>query len=74
MARTALIVKVNRRKRVAELRRSKGLKVKFQTRIHNRCKLCGRIHGYMRKFGMCRICFRLLAREGKLMGVKKCSW
>ena len=43
-------------------------------RLHNRCSLTGRPKGYMRKFGICRICFRELAREGKIMGVKKSSW
>ena len=39
-----------------------------QTRHHNRCKLCGRSRAYMRKFGVCRICFRELASTGKLAG------
>jgi len=47
---------------------------KFAVREHNRCKICGRPRGYMRKFGMCRICFRKLALEGKLPGVRKASW
>lgn len=47
---------------------------KFEVRVHNRCKICGRPRGYMRKFGMCRICFRKLALEGKLPGVRKASW
>lgn len=47
---------------------------KFQVRQHNRCKICGRPHGYMRKFGMCRICFRNLAHRGELPGVTKASW
>jgi small subunit ribosomal protein S14 len=40
----------------------------------NRCKICGRPRGYMRKFGICRICFRELAGKGMLPGVKKSSW
>ena len=40
----------------------------------NRCKLCGRSRAYMRKFGVCRICFRELASNGKLPGVTKSSW
>ena len=44
------------------------------TRLHNRCKLTGRPHGYMRKFGICRICFRELASKGQIPGVKKSSW
>ncbi len=47
---------------------------KFKVRKHNRCPLCGRPRGYLRKFDMCRICFRLLARVGKIPGVKKASW
>lgn len=47
---------------------------KFGVREHNRCKICGRPRGYMRRFEMCRICFRKLASEGKLPGVVKSSW
>lgn len=61
MARKALVVKSQR-------------KPKFTTRIVRRCKLCGRAHGYMRKFNMCRICFRELASKGELPGINKASW
>jgi len=47
---------------------------KFKVRSHNRCKICGRPRGYMRKFGMCRICFRDLAHRGEIPGVTKASW
>ncbi len=47
---------------------------KFKVRKYNRCQLCGRPRGYYRKFGICRICFRRLASEGKLPGVRKASW
>ncbi len=47
---------------------------KFTTRAHNRCKLCGRPKGYMREFGMCRLCFRENAQKGNLPGVTKASW
>ncbi len=47
---------------------------KFPTRVIRRCQICGRPRGYMRYFGLCRICFRQLALEGKLPGVKKSSW
>jgi small subunit ribosomal protein S14 len=47
---------------------------KFEVRAVNRCRLCGRSRAYMRKFGVCRICFRELASEGKLPGVTKSSW
>jgi small subunit ribosomal protein S14 len=47
---------------------------KFAVRQRNRCKLCGRPRGFMRMFMMCRLCFRKLALEGYLPGVKKTSW
>ncbi|MBJ7602099.1 MAG: type Z 30S ribosomal protein S14 [Candidatus Dormibacteraeota bacterium] len=47
---------------------------KFAVRLRNRCRLCGRPRAYMRKFGMCRICFRTLAAEGRIPGVMKSSW
>lgn len=47
---------------------------KYSVRQHNRCKLCGRPRAYIRKFGVCRICFRELASQGKLPGVTKSSW
>lgn len=49
-------------------------KPKFSTRAVNRCFRCGRKHGYMRDFDLCRICFRELANQGKVPGVKKSSW
>lgn len=49
-------------------------KPKFSTRQVNRCFRCGRKHGFMRDFGLCRICFRELANEGKVPGVRKSSW
>ncbi|AHF05909.1 type Z 30S ribosomal protein S14 [Desulfitobacterium metallireducens] len=47
---------------------------KYAVRFHNRCTICGRPHAYIRKFGICRICFRELAYKGELPGVKKASW
>ncbi|MCD5406136.1 MAG: type Z 30S ribosomal protein S14 [Desulfotomaculum sp.] len=47
---------------------------KFKVRGYHRCKLCGRPHAYMRKFGICRICFRELAHKGEIPGIKKASW
>ena len=47
---------------------------KFSTRAYNRCKICGRPHGYLRKFGICRICFRNLSYSGQIPGGKKASW
>ncbi len=64
MAKTSQVVKTNRLKK----------KSKFKTRVYNRCNICGRVHGYMRKFGICRICFREMARKGEIPGIKKDSW
>ncbi|MGD1999732.1 MAG: type Z 30S ribosomal protein S14 [Desulfobacterales bacterium] len=49
-------------------------KPKFAVRAYNRCPICGRPRGYIRKFGLCRICFRNFASQGKLPGVVKSSW
>ncbi|MBI5206617.1 MAG: type Z 30S ribosomal protein S14 [Candidatus Firestonebacteria bacterium] len=61
MAKKSLIVK-NKKKQ------------KYKVREYNRCKICGRPRGYIRKFGMCRICFRKLALEGLIPGIIKASW
>jgi small subunit ribosomal protein S14 len=49
-------------------------KPKFKIRLRNRCKLCGRPRGYLRKFRLCRLCFRKLALQGEIPGVVKSSW
>lgn len=49
-------------------------KAKFKTRKYNRCPVCGRPRAYMRKFDMCRLCFRGMASKGLLPGVIKASW
>jgi small subunit ribosomal protein S14 len=49
-------------------------KPKFKVRAKNRCPRCGRPRAYMRKFDMCRLCFRDLALKGELPGVIKSSW
>jgi len=49
-------------------------KLKFKTRYRNRCKLCGRPRGYLRRFGLCRQCFREHAHKGEIPGVRKASW
>ncbi len=49
-------------------------KPKFKVRHRNRCKSCGRARGFMRKFALCRLCFRKLALAGMLPGVQKSSW
>ncbi len=61
MARKALIAKAKK-------------KPKFSTRIVRRCWRCGRNRGYMRDFGLCRICFRELAENGDLPGITRSSW
>jgi small subunit ribosomal protein S14 len=61
MAKKSLIIKAKR-------------EPKFSTRAYNRCNVCGRPRGYMRKFDMCRICFRELASAGMIPGVTKSSW
>jgi small subunit ribosomal protein S14 len=60
MAKKSIVIKETRRK--------------FSNRVRNRCKVCGRPRGYIRRFGLCRICFRELALEGKIPGVVKSSW
>ena len=47
---------------------------KFGVRKYNRCKVCGRRRGFIRRFQMCRICFRELAAQGRVPGVVKASW
>jgi len=47
---------------------------KFKVRQKNRCAICGRPRAYMRKFGICRICFRQLAYKGEIPGIRKSSW
>jgi small subunit ribosomal protein S14 len=61
MARKAMIEKSKR-------------KPKFRVRQRNRCQRCGRPRGYLRKFGLCRICFRDLSLQGMIPGVRKASW
>ena len=55
-----------------EVREHKRLK--FQVRYRNRCQLCGRARGYLRKFWICRLCFREFALKGEIPGVRKASW
>lgn len=61
MAKKSLIIKAQR-------------KPKFPSRLVRRCPLCGRPRGYLRQFGLCRICFRELANKGEIPGVTKASW
>ncbi len=46
----------------------------FAVRRRNRCQRCGRPRGYMRKFALCRLCFRQLAHLGQIPGIRKASW
>ncbi|MFA5928152.1 MAG: type Z 30S ribosomal protein S14 [Candidatus Margulisiibacteriota bacterium] len=59
--------------KLSQIIRSKRV-AKFSARQKNRCSLCGRPRAYIRKFGICRLCFRKLAHEGMLPGVVKSSW
>lgn len=61
MAKKSMIVKATK-------------KPKFSTRIVRRCAKCGRPRGYIRKFGLCRICFREMANKGEIPGIIKSSW
>ncbi len=47
---------------------------KFSTREYSRCSICGRPHAVLKKYGICRICFREMAYRGEIPGVKKASW
>lgn len=47
---------------------------KYWVRFRNRCRVCGRPRGYIRMFGICRMCLRKMAYEGLLPGVRKASW
>lgn len=56
------------------LRIKASRKPKFKVRAYNRCPICGRPRAFLRRFGMCRICFRNMALRGELPGVVKASW
>jgi small subunit ribosomal protein S14 len=60
MAKKSIVIRETRRK--------------YAVRVRNRCKICGRPRGYIRRFQLCRICFRKEALEGRLPGVVKSSW
>lgn len=74
MARLALKVKQKRKYQEFVKALASGKKPEHRTRVYNRCQLCGRIGGFMRRFQLCRICFREKALRGQIMGIKKCSW
>lgn len=74
MAKKSKIVKAKKLQYKKELAILQGRKLKFATKVYNRCKICGRPRGYINKFGMCRICLRELAEQGKIAGIKRSSW
>lgn len=59
--------------RKALINKAKG-DPKYEVRRYNRCNLCGRKRGYIRDFGVCRLCFRELALRGEIPGIRKASW
>ena len=61
MAKKSMVVKQQR-------------KQKYKVREYTRCQRCGRPHSVLKKYGICRICFRELAYQGQIHGVKKSSW
>lgn len=60
MAKKSMVIRETRRK--------------YAIRVRNRCRICGRPRGFIRRFAVCRICFRELALQGKIPGVVKSSW
>jgi small subunit ribosomal protein S14 len=60
MAKTSMPIRETRRK--------------YKTQVRNRCRVCGRPRGYMRRFQLCRICFREMVLRGEIPGVVKSSW
>lgn len=60
----------------SQIAKTKRLNAKpvLKARVHNRCNRCGRPRGYMRRFGICRICFRNMSHQGLVPGVTKSSW
>ena len=89
MARTSLIARERKRKKLVAKYMERRLKMKAEgdwegldklprnsspKRLHNRCQITGRPKGYMRKFGVCRNVFRDMALNGKIPGVTKASW
>jgi small subunit ribosomal protein S14 len=60
MAKKSMVIRESRRK--------------FKVRVRHRCLRCGRPRGYLRRFQLCRICFREMALDGKIPGVVKSSW
>ncbi|MBV8829718.1 MAG: type Z 30S ribosomal protein S14 [Acidobacteriaceae bacterium] len=74
MATTAKIAKEEKKQAQIDRARKAGTSVKFAVRLRHRCKKCGRPRGFLRKFSLCRICFRKFALAGEIPGVTKASW
>jgi small subunit ribosomal protein S14 len=74
MATTAKEARDRKKKKEIQQAKAAGKKAPFACRHRNRCFRCGRPRGYLRKFGLCRICFRKLALAGEIPGVVKSSW
>lgn len=74
MARKAIVHKSRKFMERYLLAKKEGRKIPHATRAYNRCAKCGRPHGYLRDFGICRCCFRELAEKAHIPGVRKSSW
>ena len=83
MAKTSINIKARRRVEARDIahRAPEGPRpswfkkyVKHPTRVYYRCNICGRPRAYMRKFGICRLCFRSMSHKGEIPGVRKASW
>ena len=74
MATTAKIAKDLKQAAINAKARAEKKKPKFACRLRNRCWRCGRPRGFLRKFCLCRLCFRQLALNGEIPGVTKSSW
>ena len=78
MAKKSLMIKCRRasERKARSLKRhaETGAPTQFTTRAYTRCSRCGRVHAVLRKFGLCRICFRELAVSGQIPGITKASW
>ena len=76
MATTAKIAKEDKTRTImaADKAANKSTPPRVKIRLRNRCFRCGRPRGYIRKFNLCRICFRQLAVAGEIPGVIKASW
>ncbi len=74
MATYAKIAKDQKQAEKNKRAREQKTKAKFACRLRNRCWRCGRPRGFLRKYGVCRLCFRQLALNGEIPGVVKASW